>query len=128
MDVGVDIKSDWSLDETVDLSLAHDEDNLVQAVINRLGCYQPSFEVYYTLYGGFLSEYFGRKRTDETLKFMKIELDTILSQEERINSFTSELSYNPDGSVRVDLSCIVNDEDVELNLVLSRDGGVSVAG
>ena len=128
MDIGVDINSDWSLNENGDLSLVRDEDNLSQAIINRLGCYQPSLEVYYTMYGGFLSEYFGRKQTDETLKFMKIELDTILSQEERISSFTSTLSYNGDGSVRVDLDMIVNDVDVELNLVLSRDGGVSVAG
>ena len=128
MDIGVDINSEWSLNENGDLSLVRDEDNLSQAIINRLSCYQPSLEVYYTQYGGFLSEYFGRKQTDETLKFMKIELDTILSQEERISSFTSTLSYNGNGSVRVDLDMIVNDVDVELNLVLSRDGGVSVAG
>ena len=128
MDVGVDIDTSWSLNENGDLLLVSDEDNLRQAIMNRLKCYQPSFEIYYTQDGGFLEEYFGRKRTDETLKFMKIELDTILSQEERINSFTSELYYKIDGSVRVDLDMLVNDEEFELNLVLSRDGGVSVAG
>ncbi len=128
MDIGVDINTSWGLDDNGDLSLVRDEDNLSQAKINRVGCYQPSLEVYYNQYGGFLSEYFGRRQTDETLKFMKIELDTILSQEERINSFTSELSYTGNGSVRIDLDIIVNDEEVELNLVLDRDGSVNVNG
>lgn len=126
MDIGTDINTNWSLNENGDLNLISDEDNLVQSVVNRLGCYRPVFEVYYDVYGGFLEEYFGWKRIDETLKLMKIEVDTILSQETRISSFTSELSYERDGSVKVGLDMIVNDEEIELNLVLN-DGGVSVA-
>ena len=126
VDIGVDVKSDWSLNSNGDLNLTSDEDNLRQAIMNRLKCYQPSMSIYYDHYGGYLGEYLGRRRTDETLKFMKIELDTILGQEDRINSFESSLEYTDDGKVHVELLVNVNDELVELNLVLDENGGVSI--
>lgn len=125
VEFGTDINRDWSFNNG-DLVLVQDEDNLAQSIINRVNCYQPSFNVYYGLYGGFLMEHLGSRRNDESLKFIKIELDSILEQEERVNEFESTLSYADDGSVKIDLTLTVNDENVDLNLILSRDG-VSVA-
>lgn len=125
VEFGTDINRDWSFNNG-DLVLVQDEDNLAQSIVNRVNCYQPRFDVYYNLYGGFLMEHLGSRRNDESLKFIKIELDSILEQEERVNEFESTLSYADDGSVKIDLTLTVNDENVDLNLILSRDG-VSVA-
>lgn len=125
VDIGTDINSEWGFNDNGDLILSSDEDNLVQAIINRLSCNQPSLEIYYGFYGGFLSSYLGRKRTQESLDFLKIELDTILGQEPRINEFNSNCYYDDNGRVRIDLELSVNDSIVDLNLVLDN-GGVSI--
>lgn len=121
MDIGTDINSDWSFNENGDLNIVTDNDNIVQSIKNRLSCYLPNLKIYYGFYGGFLSEYFGRRRTEETLKFMKIEVDTILSQEGRIKNVTTDLYYAKDGSVRIDLTYSIKEEDYELNLVLDGE-------
>lgn len=126
MDFGKDINSSWTLNENGDLNIAKDNENLAQSIVNRLNCYKPNLSVYYDDgYGGFLHSYLGRRRTQETLDFMKIEVDTILSQDTRLTSFSSSLSYDPDGIVCIDLVVSVSDdEDVELNLVLNGSDGV----
>lgn len=121
MDIGTDISSDWSLNGNGDLNLVADNDNIVQTIRNRLSCYLPNFKIYYDFYGGFLSEYFGRRRVEETLEFMKVEIDTILSQETRIQNVTTDLSYAKDGSVCVKLAYTIKDEEYELNLVLDGE-------
>ena len=52
---------------------------------------------------------------------MKIEVDTILSQEGRIKNVTTDLYYAKDGSVRIDLTYSIKEEDYELNLVLDGE-------
>ena len=124
VDLGADIHSDWSFNDNGDLNLVKDNANLAQSITNRLNCYQPNMDVYYDEYGGFLHSYLGRRRTQETLDLMKIELDTILQQDTRISNFNSSLEFNQAGNVLIDLSVTVNDEDVELNLILGSDGVV----
>ena len=126
MELGTDIKSDWSISNG-DISLVSEADNVAQAVVNRLSCYQPSMAIYYDAYGGFLSNYLGMRKTEESLGFMKIELDSILAQEERLTGYESTLEYNSSGSVDARVVLNVEGEDVELNLIIDRDG-VSSAG
>ena len=127
MDLGTDIKTEWVFADG-DLVLIREEDNLLQAVANRLSCYQPNLEVFYQLYGGFLVNYLGRKRKPELLEFMKIEVDTIVSQDPRINDFETELSFNDNMGVDIHLTVFQDeDEDISLNLVLNGEGVVEVA-
>jgi phage baseplate assembly protein W len=123
IDLGVDINKDWNISNN-DLNLVSDEDNICQAIANRLGTYQPSLAVFYTAYGGFLNSFFGRKKTQETLDFMRIEINNILSQEPRLETYNLDLSYDDEGKVHIDLRLDYNEEyeDVELNLVLSENG------
>jgi hypothetical protein len=123
IDLGVDINKDWNISNN-DLNLVSDEDNICQAIANRLGTYQPSMTVFYTAYGGFLNSFFGRKKTQETLDFMRIEINNILNQELRLEDYTLDLSYDDDGKVHIDLTLNYTEdyEDVELNLVLSENG------
>lgn len=126
MEVGTDINSKWTLTNDGDLKIVNDEENMVQSIANRLSCYQPSMEVYYEQYGGFLTSYLGQRKTSETLDFMKIEIDTMLKQDPRIEEFTSTLSYTEKG-VNVILELIVAGEEMEVDLIVDDDGGVTVA-
>ena len=127
MDLGIDINSDWNFSDG-DLVLVKDDDNILQAVVNRLSCYQPNLEVFYELYGGFITNYLGRKRKPELLEFMKIEIDTILSQDPRINDFETELSFNDNMGIDLHLTVFqIEDEDIELNLVINGEMVVEVA-
>lgn len=126
MEVGTDINSKWTLTNDGDLKIVNDEENMVQSIANRLSCYQPSMEVYYEQYGGFLTSYLGQRKTSETLDFMKIEIDTMLKQDPRIEEFTSTLSYTEKG-VNVILKLIVAGEEMEVDLIVDDGGGVTVA-
>mgnify|MGYP002523870592 FL=1 len=126
MEVGTDINSKWTLTNDGDLKIVNDEENMVQSIGNRLSCYQPSMEVYYEQYGGFLTSYLGQRKTSETLDFMKIEIDTMLKQDPRIEEFTSTLSYSEKG-VNVILKLIVACEEMEVDLIVDDGGGVTVA-
>lgn len=126
MEVGTDINSKWTLTNDGDLKIVNDEENMVQSIANRLSCYQPSMEVYYEQYGGFLTSYLGQRKTNETLDFMKIEIDTMLQQDPRIEEFTSTLSYTEKG-VNVILELIVSGEEMEVDLIVDDGGGVTVA-
>ena len=122
VEIGVDINKSWSFNEQGDLKLVTDNDNLVQAVYNRLSCYKPLMDIYYLDYGGFLSLYYGKRRTQETLNFMRIEIEYILQQEPRILYYDLDLNYADDGAVKIDLNLSVNNEEVEVNMVASANG------
>lgn len=125
-DIGVDIKSEWLLNDYGDLKLVQDEQNLIQAITNRFNCWLNGMDLFYLEYGSILSSFLGWKREDETLGFMKIEIENTLNQDPRITDYELNLEFNSDGGVDIHLTIPVNGEDILVNLVISEDGTVSV--
>ena len=123
IEIGTDINREWTM-ENGDLELVTEDENITQAIYNRLSCYQPLLEVYYENYGGFLRSYFGRKKNSETLGLIRIELETILDQEPRIEDYSLDLSVGDAGNVIISLSLLYSDleDTVDLNLVLDNSG------
>lgn len=121
IDYGADIKSDWSFHDG-DLQLVTDKENIGQAVGNRLNTMQDELDAYYYDYGSFLQSFLGWRRTDKTLDFIKVEIDSVLGKDPRIVSFTSNLEYDSNGNVRIDLSI----DDVSLGFMLTNDGVIEV--
>lgn len=117
MDFGTDICSDWELNEHGDLRLVSQEDNLTQAIINRLSCTLNSLGLFYDNYGSLLRGFFGWKRNEKTLEFIKIELENRLNSDSRINYYTIDLSYNDEGDIVINIVIGTGDENVELNLI-----------
>lgn len=115
VDIGTDIKSDWTFTDG-DLNIISDEGNLKQSILNRFSVYDGTFKFFYAEYGSVLSNYFGFRKDETTLEFMKIELERVLLQDPRIQGFDLDLSYVEDG-VRVELTINLSDADVELNFV-----------
>ena len=115
VDIGTDIKSDWTFNDG-DLNIISGEENLKQSILNRFTIYDGTFKFFYQEYGSVLSNYFGFRKDDTTLEFMKIELERVLLQDPRIQGFDLELSYVEKG-VQVELTINLGDADVEMNFV-----------
>ena len=123
--IGTDFNSNWQFTDDGDLNLVGGEENLVQAIRNRLLCPAGSLNLFYADYGSVISKYYGWKKNETTLKFLEIDLKACLDQDPRINDYIVELSYIEKG-VKIDLNIDLTDEDFELSLVLTRDGDLTV--
>lgn len=123
---GVDLDNGLSFSDG-DLDLIRFEDNISQAILNRLKTVKDSLDLFYTEYGCFFLFFLGWRRTQNTLDFMKIELDACLKQDPRINNFTTTLEYSEDGSVLINIVLTDYMENVELNYVLTGNNIEEVA-
>lgn len=122
-EIGTDINTNWSF-LNGDLVLVDNDENLVQSIRNRLTCPEGSFDLYYGNYGSVLEQFMGWRRRQETLDFMKIEVENCLDQDPRIQDYNVELSFE-NKSVRIDLQLNYSeDSDLSLSLVLNNEGVV----
>ena len=88
-ELGVDLNSNFNFIDG-DLQLASYDENLVQAVVNRLNTQLNSLGLFYEDYGSVLHSFFGLKANDITYDLIKVELNTVLNMESRISSFDLE--------------------------------------
>lgn len=125
-EIGVDINNSWTFNEHGDLDIAKDEENITQAVQNRLSAWLNDLDLYYMEYGSVFTGYLGWKKNEETLKFMQLELENTLKQDPRLQDFDIELEFNEQGGVNVYLTIQFEDTDMSLSLVVSEDGSINI--
>lgn len=123
-DLGTDINSSWSFKDG-DLQLISNNENLVQAIRNRLNNVLGSLDDFYTEYGSILWRFIGWKSNDITLKFMKIEIKNCLDQDPRLTDYTLNLSYTDANTVKINILVYYDDEtEFDMNYILSTEGVV----
>ena len=120
---GVDIDSQLNFKDG-DLILVEYEDNLVQSIKNRLNTIQDGMDLFYSDYGSVLMEFLGWRRNDETLEFIKLEVQDCLSKDPRIKDFDVDVEYNDAGNVVIRFRLISETTDFSFNAVLGMDGVV----
>lgn len=125
-ELGVDLNS--TLDFTNgDLTLATYDDNLVQAIVNRLNTPVDELTDFYEDYGSILTNFLGWKANDETLGFIEAEVENVLDNEERLVNSNCSASYLGDGLVRLELTLNPNETtDLTVNLVLTDTGVIEI--
>lgn len=124
IELGTDLKSSWQFKDG-DLQLVENKDNLIQSILNRLNCEYDGLDLFYSEYGSVLSNFLGWKHDDETLEFIRLEIEDTLDQEPRLSDFSVEVSYNGFGKVLIELYIVFDDEtDFTLSLVLEKGGEV----
>lgn len=124
VELGTDLNSKWEFKDG-DLILVENKDNLVQSILNRLNSEYDGLDLFYYDYGSVLSSFLGWKHNDETLEFIRLEIEDSLEQEPRLSDFNVEVSYNQNGKVLIDLYIVFDDEsDFTLSLVLEKDGEI----
>ena len=103
MNVGTDINNEWVFEDG-DLILIDGEKNLIQSISNRLNTvYDES--LYYSNYGGYLQQFIGWKKTEET----------------RITDYSIYTEYITDG-ILIKLNLKINDEEINTEFILNDDG------
>ena len=126
MELGTDVSSDWSFKDG-DLKLVSNENNIAQSIMNRLRTVYDYFELYYIDYGSFLSHFLGWRRTDETLKYMKTEIEQTLMQDGRFENVSVELKYDDEGKVIGNIVLLYDtDSEINLNLTLNENMEIEV--
>ena len=118
---GVDFHSNMTFSDG-DIQLVEYSDNLVQAVVNRLNTELDELDLFYESYGSVLSSFFGWRRTDETLGFVKAEVDHVLGLESRLDGFESSVEFGDNGELVVRLSLFYGASESDVNLVLGVNG------
>jgi len=100
-----------------DFAVRSDEDNLRQAIINRLNTIKG--EYYYINYGSNINNIYGKNKDDLLLAELKGYIIEALLQEVRIDSIeTVNLNYNDTkDEVECDISVLPINSDVVLNLI-----------
>ena len=125
-ELGVDIRSDFTF-ENGDLKLSKYEENLVQAICNRLNTNLDELELFYEDYGSVLSSFIGWKANDETIDYMQKEIDIVLQDEPRIIDSETEITYKQNGLININLNLTTSSEaEIETNLILSKDGTIEI--
>ena len=120
-DLGVDLNSNFTFHDG-DFVLAKYDDNLVQAICNRLNTRLDELQLFYLDYGSIFRDFLGWHNNDETIGFMSGELETVLLAEARVSDWEFDIKV-VDGVVRIDL-VLKPDEDYSISatLVLTSDG------
>ena len=125
LNIGADIASSWTFDETGDLKIVDTEENIAQAIGNRLQTNLNSLDLFYADYGSVLQGFLGWKRDQRTLDFMRIEIVNRLSQDLRLSQFDVNVSYTEDGNVQVDIQVYLSEDDTfATSIVLNNEGVV----
>jgi len=125
-ELGVDINSDFTFHDG-DLKLASYDNNLIQAVANRLNTKLDRLDLFYEDYGSVLTDFFGWKGNDTTIGLIKVELDNTLRNESRLASYTADITYEGDGLLHIRLGLIPNaGVIIDVNLVLNNMGELEV--
>ena len=128
VELGTDLNCNWEFKDG-DLQLVDNRANIKQSILNRLNCDYDSLDLFYYEYGSVLSNFLGWKHDDETLEFIRLEIEDTLNQEPRLTDFDVEVSYDKIGKVLIDLYIVFNDEsDFSLSLVLEKDGEIVAEG
>lgn len=125
VEYGVDICRDWTFQDG-DIKSISNTDNLNQAILNRLNTIQDELDSFYDDYGSFLQSFLGWKKNEETLTFIKTELDNVIAKDPRITLFESKVTFDENGSVKIEL--VISDYgDFSLNYVLDGEGVAEVS-
>ena len=128
MQLGTDFNSDYNFKDG-DILLVSEEDDIIQSVTNRLNTRLGSMDAFYNQYGSYLRTYLGSKRNDTLLRFIQVEINTVLRQDPRLQDATVECEYGNKGEVIVNINSLFDDDsDLTLSLVITEDYGVDISG
>lgn len=124
--LGVDINSTCTFHDG-DLKLSAYDENLVQAVVNRLNTKLDSLDLFYEGYGSVLTDFYGWRGNDETIKLMKVEINNALRNESRLYGFSADINYEGEGLMRIDLTLNPDpDTSIDVGLVWNNVGELEI--
>lgn len=124
---GTDIDATWSFSNG-DINLIKGTSNLGQAIYNRLKSDLDTYNMFYNKYGGNLYEHMGDLNHETIHEYIRIEIESILKQEHRIQNLEVTVKKIGVSSVEAKLKItpISSDDVVEYNLILNDDSSIII--
>ena len=120
VELGTDISSTWEFSKG-DLVLVNHTDNMRQAIKNRLSC--PLDYLDYDNYGSDIHSFLGGRKNDIVLDFLRIEIETRLIQDPRIQDFEVTTYIKEDRNIGIDIDVNFDEDmDLSMSLVLNNEG------
>lgn len=127
-ELGTDFNNSWDFKDG-DLIFISNTDNLIQAITNRLNTRLGSMSDFYYNYGSYIRSFTGARKNEEMLEFIKLEVDSCLKQDPRLQNYNIIIEYGEKGRVHIYVTVIFDDEtELTLSLVLTEDGVVNSDG
>lgn len=120
VELGTDISSTGEFRKG-DLVLVNHTDNMRQAIKNRLSC--PLDYLDYDDYGSDIHSFLGGRKNDIVLDFLRIEIETRLIQDPRLQDFEVTTYIKEDGNIGIDIDVNFDEDmDLSMSLVLNNEG------
>ena len=125
---GTDINRKWEFTNG-DIDLVDESINLGQAIVNRLNAGLDTYDLFYAKYGGVLFEHLGDLNHPNIHEYMRIEIESILDQEPRIQNLECTVNKTNSTTVEINLKVAVIGSDTidEFNLVINEDSTISIS-
>ena len=121
-ELGVDFDSALNFHDG-DIILSKYDDNLVQSIVNRLNVGLDELDLFYLNYGSIMLNFLGWKATDETISFIKSELESVLKSEGRLDSWEYDVKYLQNGKINIELTLYPNPNySINANFTVNEDG------
>lgn len=121
INLGTDVVSNWSFTDG-DLNIVSGEGNLVQAIQNRLNTYMDDLSIFYQNYGSTIFDEVGELNHPTIHEYIKIEVESCLIRDNRINDVVCTVEKNDNGEVECGLNLtLVDGTDISLALVINAD-------
>lgn len=125
-ELGVDINSNWEFHDG-DLKLISYEQNMGQAVINRLKCYLGAMNIFYNNYGSQITHYLGGINNKRTGEYIRIEIETRVLNDPRIINVECTINRLTHDICEAHLELLFHDGSTgEANLVITGDGTIDL--
>ena len=126
---GTDLNKRWTFTNG-DVDLVNGSINLGQAIVNRLNAGLETYDIFYAKYGGVLLEHLGDLNHPNIHEYMRIEIESILEQEPRIQNLECTVNKINPKTVECNLKVTVvgSDKIDEYNLVINDDSYIELTG
>lgn len=123
--LGVDVDNSWQLFNG-DLLLVEGEDNLYQAISNRITCILDDMSIFYDSYGSTMREYIGEVNFVDNHTRMENEILLRLTDEPRISNAEVTVTGVTSNEVYINIHAIIDEyHDFDGNFVLDAYGGAT---
>ena len=113
--LGVDVDRQWICDGSGDLLLAKFEDNVTQAIFNRLSCTMDALDWIYRDYGSYVKDWIGKPNTASARESLLKEIEKRVKLDPRLDDCIVELLYYTTRGVGFKITGFLNEthEDFE---------------
>lgn len=120
--LGTDIKDSFSFSNG-DIDIISGIENLEQSIINILNTDLGFYNWCYSNYGSNLSEIFGRENNNNSLEYLRVEIEYTVKKNPRVKDVSVNCTKEDPQTVSAELQIlpIGENEMVTINLIINED-------